>query len=279
VNAFTRLLTKKNHKITLYDIDKTRTNSIAEKYNSTITDSLQELTQATDITIISTPLGTTPTVIQKTIETMSDGTIVEIASLKKRTVPILQKAPNKVQTVSIHPMFGPNLIDLHNATIVTIPVKDRETETHLSKSLFPEAKHFILDAEKHDKYMSLILALPYFINIVFLKCLPHEEMEMIKTLAGPTFQTQFALAECVLGENPEFVKSLIEDNLYVRDNLNKFIYEYKYLRRLLKSKPWELGDYLFEVRQSMGSKGPEYSKDIRNIFMESLSHPVTDEES
>ena len=124
--------------------------------------------------------------------------------------------------------------------------------------------------DTHDRYMSLILALPYFINMVFLKCLPVDEIELIKNLAGPTFRTQYALAECILGEDPEFVKSLIVDNVFVRDNMNDFVNEFKYLRRLLKNKPEDLDDYFLKVKNSLGSFDDEHSRSIRNSFLKLL---------
>ena len=166
-------------------------------------------------------------------------------------------------------MFGPDTNDIQGKTIITIPVKDPIREEQITKALFPEANHIVLDVDTHDRYMSLILALPYFINIVFLKCLQEDDIELIKNLAGPTFRTQYALAECILGEDPDFVKSLIEDNIFVRDILNDFVYEFKYLRRLLKSNPSKLGDYFLEVKKSLGfMNGFEDSRRIRNCFLE-----------
>ncbi|TFH13376.1 prephenate dehydrogenase/arogenate dehydrogenase family protein, partial [Candidatus Bathyarchaeota archaeon] len=203
---------------------------------------------------------------------VTDTTLIEIASLKKKTVPALKKTPKELQTVSIHPMFGPDTIDLHEKTIITIPVKNLVFEEKVTKSLFPEANHIVLNMDTHDRYMSLILALPYFINMVFLKCLPFEDIGLIKKLAGPTFRTQYALAECILGEDPEFVRSLIEDNVFVRDNLNDFVYEFKYLRRLLKNRPTDLGDYFLGIKNSIGfTNGFEKSRRIRNCFLEYVS--------
>jgi prephenate dehydrogenase len=166
-------------------------------------------------------------------------------------------------------MFGPDTIDLQSKTIVTIPVKDSVVEKQISKTLFPEATHIELDMDTHDQYMSLILALPYFINIVFLKSLPLDDIEIIKNLGGPTFRTQVALAECILSEDPDFVKSLIVDNVYVRDNMNEFVYEFKYLRRLLKNNPQKLSDYFLGVKNTIGYKiDSENSRRRRNLFLE-----------
>jgi len=247
--CFTRLLIKRDHTLTLYDIDSAKAYSIAKKLGCNSSNSIQELDKISDALIICTPLEKTPNVIQETMKLITDTTLIEIASLKNKTVTALKKTTKNVQTISIHPMFGPDTEDLHDKTIITIPVKNQIVEEKITKALFPEAKHVLLDMDTHDRYMSIILALPYFINMVFLKCLPVDEIELIKNLAGPTFRTQYALAECILGEDPELVKSLIEDNVFVRDNLNDFVYEFKYLRRLLKNRPSELGDYFLGIKK------------------------------
>lgn len=267
--CFSRLLLKRNHTISLFDTDSSKASNIADKLECKSTNSIKELAETSDTLIISTPLEITPKVIQETIEKVKDTTLIEIASLKRQTVPALKKAPKNIQTVSIHPMFGPDTIDLQGKTIVTIPVKDSILEKEISKTLFPEANHIELDMDTHDRYMSLILALPYFINIVFLKSLPLDDIKTIKNLAGPTFRTQYALAECILNEDPDFVKSLIADNVYVRDNMNEFIYEFKYLRRLLKNNPQKLGNYFIGVKNAIGfTIDSEKSRRIRNLFLE-----------
>jgi prephenate dehydrogenase len=272
VNVFTRLLLKRNHTLSLYDTDSSKSSNVADKLGCKSSNSIKELAETSDILIICTPLENTPKVIQETIKQVTDITLIEIASLKKKTIPALKKTPKNIQTASIHPMFGPDTIDLRDKTIITIPVKDQRVEKRITKTLFPEANHIVLDMDIHDRYMSLILALPYFINIVFLKSLPIDDIGIIKNLAGPTFRTQYALAECILSEDPDFVKSLIEDNVYVRDNINEFVYEFKYLRRLLKNTPSKLGDYFLEVKNAIGFKNDfENSRRIRNWFLETWS--------
>jgi prephenate dehydrogenase len=271
VSVFTHLLKKKNHTLSLYDIDTTKAFDIAKKWGCKSINSLQEITNKTDALMICTPLEKTPEIINEILDFVTDNILIEIASLKKRTVPLLQKSPKSVRTISIHPMFGPDIDNLKDKMIITVPVKNQTFEEKFTKKLFPEANHTILDMDTHDKFMSLILALPYFINLVFLKCLPVGDLDLIKKLAGPTFRTQYALAECILDEEPQFVKSLIEDNVFVRDNLNDFVYEFKYLRRLLKNKPTELNNYFQTVKKSINTpNGFINSRKLRNLFLDSI---------
>jgi prephenate dehydrogenase len=272
VNVFTKLLQKRNHKLTLYDVDHTRAINVANRLGCKTSNSIKELAKVTDILIICTPLETTPKIILDIVNIVNNTTIIEIASLKNKTVPVLKKTRKDIQVVSIHPMFGPDIEDIQGNTIITIPVKNHLLEEKKIKTLFPEANHIVLDMNTHDEYMSLILALPYFINMVFLKCLSVEDINLLKKLAGPTFRTQYALADCIISEDPDFVRSLMEDNVFVRDNLNQFVYEFKYLRRLLKNKPKELRDYIFEVKRLIGyTHGNRNSRKIRNSFLKSIT--------
>jgi prephenate dehydrogenase len=272
VSVFTKLLQKRNHKLTLYDIDPSKAIKVANRLGCKTSDSIKELAKITDILISCTPLEATPKIIHDTVNIVTNTTLIEIASLKSKTVPVLKKTRKDIQAVSIHPMFGPDIEDIQGNTIITIPVKNHLLEEKKVKSLFPQANHIVLDMDTHDKYMSLILALPYFINMVFLKCLPMEDIELIKKIAGPTFRTQYALADCIISEDPELVKSLIEDNVFVRDNLNNFVYEFKYLRRLLKNRPKDLRDYFLEVKRSIGqTQGIGNSRRIRNSFLRSVT--------
>jgi prephenate dehydrogenase len=160
-------------------------------------------------------------------------------------------------------MFGPDIDGFEGNTIVVVPVTDEEKETRLASQLFIGADILVSDEDTHDKSMAFILSLPYFMNIVFAKCLPGENLGMIRRLAGPTFKAQLALTQSIAGEDPVLIESLIDENVFAGDLINSFIDELKYLRRLLKSKPWMVSKYCNDIAVSM-MKDPLYGSARQN---------------
>jgi prephenate dehydrogenase len=271
VNVFTRILNEKSHQITIYDLDKRKTKNLSEKYNCNVSDSIQDLAQNSDIIICCTPIRVTPQVINQVLNhTSPDTLLVEISSLKKKNVEILRQNKDKIRPLSVHPMFGPDIEGFEGNTIVVVPVVDEHSEIKQAKELFWGSNVIVADEDSHDQSMAFILSLPYFMNIVFAKCLPEDNLSLIRSLAGPTFKAQLALTQSIAGEDSVLIESLIDENVFAGDLINNFIDELKYLRRMLKSKPWMVSGYCDEIRDSLiNDPGFETARDVRNKFIES----------
>lgn len=271
MNVFTRILCEKSHQITIYDIDKRKTKNLSEKYNCNVSDSLQELAHNSDAIICCTPIKVTPQVINQVLNhTSPDTLLVEISSLKKKNVEILRQNKDKIRPLSVHPMFGPDIEGFEGNTLVVVPVVDEHSEIKQAKELFWGSNVIVADEDSHDQSMAFILSLPYFMNIVFAKCLPEDNLSLIRSLAGPTFKAQLALTQSIAGEDSVLIESLIDENVFAGDLINNFIDELKYLRRMLKSKPWMVSGYCDEIRDSLiNDPGFETARDVRNKFIES----------
>ena len=270
VDVFTRILSK-NHQITIYDIDKIKSKTLSKKYNCKTSNTIKTLSKSSDTIILCTPIKVTPKLIDQVVKYSSaDTLLVEISSLKKNNVAVFKRNKNKIKPLSVHPMFGPEINGFDGNTVVVVPVENKANEIEQAKALFSGAEILVADEDTHDQSMAFILSLPYFMNIVFAKCLPQENLALIRSLAGPTFKAQLALTQCIAGEDPVLIESLIDENVFAGDLINSFIDELKYLRRMLKSKPWMVPDYCKEIKDSL-INDPEFEKarDVRNNFIES----------
>ena len=232
MNAFTKNLAQKGHSLKLYDIDTVKSRGLAERLNCTYTDNLIDATRDVELVLLCTPIKETPTVIQGIGSLLELGTMVcEIASLKSGTVPALRRLENCLM-LSLHPLFGPDVESFQGQTMALIPVKDGAGEAEAAKMLFPETKLVQISAESHDKVMAYVLSLPYFMNLAFAHALDRGERDLMRELAGTTFKAQSIVTDCIVGESPKLVESLINGNVYSWDVINQFIYEARYLRRL-----------------------------------------------
>jgi hypothetical protein len=108
-------------------------------------------------------------------------------------------------------------------------------------------------------------------NTVFAKCIPPENLLMIRKLAGPTFKAQLAVSQSIIGEDPILIESLIEENVFAGDLINMFIDELKYLRRMLKSKPLKVVKYCKDIKDSMiDDREFAIARENRNRILENL---------
>jgi prephenate dehydrogenase len=237
VSFFTQYLLDKRHRLRLYDIIQTRAQNLAEIYDCPWYDSLFSVISEVDMVLLCTPIKEIPDIVRTIVPDMKQGSILcEISSLKMRTVAALKNHGDDVQPLAIHPMFGPDIKEIQDQTIVVVPVSDQDKEVALAKSLFKDMNIIVADAETHDRIMASILALPYFMNLAFACTLSTENMSLMREMAGTTFTVQLAVTQSIVGESPELIESLINENIFSKDMINKFIDESRHIRRILKNK-------------------------------------------
>ncbi len=270
MSFFTQYLLDKGHSLRLYDIIQTRAQNLAETYDCPWYDSLFSAISEVDMVLLCTPIKEIPSIVRTIVPDMKQGSILcEISSLKMRTVAALKNHGNDVQPLAIHPMFGPDIKEIQDQTIVVVPVSDQDKEVALAESLFKDMNIMVADAETHDRIMASILALPYFMNLAFACTLSTENMSLMREMAGTTFTVQLAVTQSVVGESPELIESLINENIFSKDMINKFIDESRHIRRMLKNKPSRITKICERLEEWM-MKDSEYinARNTRNEIFE-----------
>ena len=270
MSFFTQYLLDKGHSLRLYDIIQTRAQNLAEIYDCPWYDSLFSAISEVDMVLLCTPIKEIPSIVRTIVPDMKQGSILcEISSIKMRTVAALKNHRNDVQPLAIHPMFGPDIKEIQDQTIVVVPVSDRDKEVALAESLFKDMNIMVVDAETHDRIMASILALPYFMNLAFACTLSTENMSLMREMAGTTFTVQLAVTQSIVGESPELIESLINENIFSKDMINKFIDESRHIRRMLKNKPSQITKTCERLEEWM-MKDSEYinARNTRNELFE-----------
>jgi len=271
VNVFTRLLLEQGHAIKLYDIDARRAQEVAERHGVPRSISVQEAASGADLILICASTEAVPGILDEVmLHTKSDTIISEIASFKAKTIPALKRSGG-LEPLSIHPMFGPDIATFQGETIAVVTVNDSVKEMETARALFPESKLVPLDSETHDRCMASILSLPYFMNLAFARVMANGDLQLMKELAGPSFEVQIAVTQSIIGESPELIRSLINDNIFSWSLIRKFMDEANHLITLLKSGSDVVDPFLEKLKGSMGGKLElESAREFRNQILESI---------
>jgi prephenate dehydrogenase len=271
VSVFTRLLLEQGHAIKLYDVDAQKAKEAAEGNGVSRSISLQEAASEADLILICASTEAIPRIIDDVNpHTKSDTIISEIASFKTKTIPALKRSGG-LWPLSLHPMFGPDVSTFRGETIAVVTVNDSEKEMETARALFPESKLVPLAPEAHDRCMASILSLPYFMNLVFARVIANGDLPLMKELAGPSFEVQMAATQSIVGESPELIRSLINDNVFSWPLIHKFMDEANHLSQLLKSGSDVLDPFLENLKEAMGGKLElESARELRNRILESL---------
>lgn len=271
MNVFTRLLLEQGHAIKLYDVDARRAQEVAERHSVPRSISVQEAASGADLILICASTEAVPGILDEVmLHTTSDTIISEIASFKAKTIPALKRSGG-LEPLSIHPMFGPDIATFQGETIAVVTVNDSVKEMETARALFPESKLVPLDPETHDRCMASILSLPYFMNLAFARVMADGDLQLMKELAGPSFEVQIAVTQSIIGESPELIRSLINDNMFSWPLIHKFMDEANHLITLLKSGSDVVDPFLEKLKGSMGGKLElESAREFRNQILESI---------
>ncbi len=213
-----------------------------------------------DLVIVSVPVGATVIVIRSAIKHMRrDATIMEIASLKTGIHEEMVKASGLgFNALCVHPMFGPSATSLKDKTVAVIPVSDPESEKKQAEAIFPEALVVPVKAENHDRLMSLILSLPYLVNLALAGALKDEDLNLLRTLSGTSFALQYTLIQSVSSETTSLVHALLSENQHLIGSVEKFLANLTEIVRATESEE-EFRAIHDEIKDSM-KKDPIYHK-------------------
>lgn len=264
----TRYFVAQGHKVIISGADLQKTKNFAEAAGVDFAKNNIEAVKDADLVVVSVPIPITAKVIREIVpHVKKDAVVAEISSLKSGVVEALAEAADfGVKPLSIHPLFGPGAKKMRGQKIAVAPVFDGDAEVKLAENLFPEAKMIIVDAEEHDRAMALILALPYFVNVVFASVVGEENLEALKKLAGTTFPLQLTLAESVMAEDSALHTSIQIDNKYARRYLAKFISKAKAIEKLIAEKDKAEFAALCNKTRDLLSKDPDFSKAYERTY-------------
>jgi prephenate dehydrogenase len=235
---------RKGIKLLLYDINAS---SLKGSNNTMICEDIINCVGRADLVMVCVPISEVPHTIQECATKMKSGAIlVEISSIKNRSYKALQRVPNHVRPLCIHPMFGPAAPSLNLMKIILIPIRNATNELRILKELFEGSVISIIgDAKLHDKFMSIILGLTYFTNLVFAVFASRHDYRSLKQFSGTTFRIQTLLCTSILLDEPDLVLALFSENLIVRKQIRKYLVEAKKLERLIS------GNNLIRMRSTL----------------------------
>ena len=205
---FSKYFLERGFEVVAYDSEKEIASKLVTKAKSLVGAILN-----VDYVILAIPVKRTPETIRLIEKEMKrDSCLIDISSLKLKTVSALSKIPDKISPICIHPMFGPGTKKLKGQNIISIPIRDAKKELLTAKSLFPDATFVSIDAAEHDKKMAMVLGMTHLVNLSLANILSKEEnFTLVEKMSGTTFKAQKILTAGIMTESPELLETIISN--------------------------------------------------------------------
>ncbi|MBN1961349.1 MAG: prephenate dehydratase [Deltaproteobacteria bacterium] len=137
-----------------------------------------------DIIILSTPIETTPMMVQMATRAAKPGALIcDFASVKTAVAAAFQTVTREdIELVSLHPLHGPRIENLQGVTILTEMFRAGPVFAKLRALLVNEGAHMItVDARTQDEAMAILQGLTHFVALAAASTL--------KGLTVPEFTT------------------------------------------------------------------------------------------
>lgn len=226
-----------------------------------------------DLVIVSVPISENPAVLKQVAQFMNEGAVIaEIASLKSNAVAALKETVDLgLHPLSIHPMFGPSTKSLCGKTVAVVPLSNSSWEMDYTRKLFPGADVTCVEAEEHDRAMSIVLSLVYLVNLAFASTLKGNDLHLLKQLSGSSFSVQYALAQSIVGEDSCLIENLIGQSQFLIDQTKLFEEKFSEVLSMF-NQPGAFKSYHAELVQFM-KKDPDFpdANQIRTDVFRSLT--------
>ncbi len=194
-----------------------------------------------DITIITVPIEKTIETIKQVAPIVQDGSLIaDFTSVKSDVCDALLKYTNtNAEIISIHPMFGPTISDIHGQIFILCPLRTEKWMPVIEKFLNEhKAKFVTATPEEHDKATSVIQGLTHFTYISIgytLKNLDFNVRESRK-FASPIYNLMLDIIGRILSQDPYLYAHIQMENSLTQDVRKKFIESATSLNNAINSK-------------------------------------------
>ena len=210
---------------------------IGVEYNSNNIEAIKDA----DIIVFSVPIEHMVETIKEVAPHAPEGSLLmDVTSVKTEPAEALEKyAPENVEILPCHPMFGPRVPTLKRQIIILTPIENRSpnwlprVKDYLDKT---ECEVVITTPNEHDKYMSIVQGLTHFSYISLASTIRKLNINVkeSRNFSSPVYTIMLDMVSRVVYQNPYLYYSIQKNNLETSNAREALIKESIYLSNLIE---------------------------------------------
>ncbi len=283
--VFARLFKEDGHKIVITGRDVSKGERVSKSLGVEFSNDNAKTASEMDVVIVSVPIENTVDVIQEVAPHMQSGSLLsDFTSVKIEPCRAMKEnAPEGVEVIGMHPMFGPRVNSLEGQIVILTPIHGSKWEGFL-KDFFNKhkARLFISTPEEQDRIMSVVQGLTHFAYITAASTIRDLEIDVrfSRRFASPIYELMLDLIARIVGQNPHLYASIQMHNPEVARVHEAFIKEAVRLQDIVRDKDMDgfvrfMGSsarVLGDVDAAMGRSDKAIS--VLNIELKKLKESV-----
>ena len=227
--------------ITITSPDEASLKEVAEELNVDYNTDNVEAVKNADIVIFCVPIDSMVETIRQVAPHAPEGSLLmDVCSIKTEAAEALNEyAPENVEILPCHPMFGPRVPSIKRQIIVLTPIENR------ANKWFGRVKKYLIESEceivittpqEHDKYMSIVQGLTHFSFITLASTIRKLNINVQKSrsFSSPVYSLMLDMVNRIIYQNPHLYYSIQKNNKETSYARKTLIKEGIYLSKLIE---------------------------------------------
>ena len=227
--------------ITITSPNETSLKEVAQELNVDYNTDNVEAVQNADIVIFCVPIEHMVETIRQVAPHAPEGSLLmDVCSVKTEAAEALNEyAPENVEILPCHPMFGPRVPSIKRQIIVLTPIENR------SNTWLNRVKKYLIESEcelvmttpqEHDKYMSIVQGLTHFSFITLASTIRKLNINVQKSrsFSSPVYSLMLDLVGRIVYQNPYLYYSIQKNNKETTHARQTLVKEGAYLSKLIE---------------------------------------------
>jgi chorismate mutase / prephenate dehydrogenase len=174
--------------------------------------SIESLCSDIELAIISVPIGSTESVINRIAPHLpSQCILADLTSIKEKPVKFMLEA-HKGPVVGLHPLFGPTTSSMDKQIIVEVPGRDAKACKWLIDQLSTWGAVIVhAEPKEHDDAMAIVQALRHFATFIFGRFLYRRKVDLFRTLefSSPIYRLELGMVGRLFAQDPSLYSEII----------------------------------------------------------------------
>ena len=232
---------KNDFNIRITSRDESSGKPVAEEIGVEYSNNNIEAIKDADIIVFSVPIEHMVETIREVAPYAPEGSLLmDVTSVKTEPAEALEKyAPENVEILPCHPMFGPRVPTLQRQIIILTPIENRSpnwlprVKDYLDKT---DCEVVITTPNEHDKYMSIVQGLTHFSYISLASTIRKLNINVkeSRNFSSPVYTIMLDMVSRVVYQNPYLYYSIQKNNLETSNARDALIKESIYLSNLIE---------------------------------------------
>ena len=237
-------LKEKKQTVTITGRDSLAGETASELIGVSYTPNNQTAASEADIVILSVPIESTPQTIKDLGPFMKKGSLLmDVTSIKEEPALLMQKyAPEGVEVLPAHPMFGPRIRSLEGQVVVLTPLEKGKWYSRVVNFLESEKVRVLSTTpEVHDRMMSVVQGLTHFAYISIAATLKRLEVDLKESrkFSSPIYSLMLDMIARIVAQNPYLCYSIQTKNSHIKETHQAFLETFQELKAMIENENQE----------------------------------------